>query len=749
MNVVPRLPPAEPLRRAGADIDIVEVPLAPRADPAGAEPVRLALAAELVSGLGEVPALVPAPPPLDWPRDASPAVALEPATAPGAPLREGDIVGAAVAQGARAGRMALRPDASVLRRAGEVAALARDGDTDAALAVLLGLVRAYPASERLQILAARVADAHQPRAPQDIVWEGIHQRFPAAVEPFRLMLRWTMRGLGRDAALQRLRDRFPGLPEDPDDLLLYAWGQEEVRCTAEADAAFERLCVLEGRSEAPYLQFAQALAKRSEIWRACDVLSTGVAQAGATPALVRALEAAAAEREEVERIVPAVPGGRASDAVLGHLFERIAATRPARRRTRRRVGRVVLVTGTLGAGGAERQLTLTAAGLQEAVASREAIAGHRINGPVEVLCRSLKERPGANFFEGALREARVAVHEYTGFPASITPGPASLAGDVRAALRFLPAPVAEGVTHLAEAIRARAPHVIHIWQDGSIFAAGLAAALADVPRIVLGVRSLPPIDRPERYKPEHDVVFRSLLALPGVTLMANSRVAARRYAEWLCLDPDRVAVVHNGVNALATEPTPEDLAMAARFDAATADADYTVGGVMRLDENKRPLLWLEAAARLHAIAPRTRFLIVGDGPLREECLLRAARLGIADRVLFVGRSHRVGFWLGRMDAFVLLSLIEGMPNVLIEAQHAGVPVVTTDAGGAAEAIRPGKTGFLLPAAVSDPDVIVARLKTLREDPARRRAMGEEGRRWANDTFSVRTMLERTVEVFMS
>lgn len=658
-----------------------------------------------------------------------------------------DPVGAA----AYGGRSEAAPDADVLRQAAVLCTAARDGQAEAALELLLGLVRSYPACDRLQILAARLLEETHQGAPEReaelaAAWRGVNNRFPDALEPFRMVLRWTQRRQGRLAALALLRERFPEQPRDPAKLALYAWGQEELRCIEAADHAFATLVAGSVQASA-YLHFARALIKRGEIWRACRVLDEGLHRAGDTPALVRLRVEAAATRRRIEAVAPGARDGRGADAVLAEIFGQVTAQRgrPARRSREAALGPITLITGSLGAGGAERQFALTARALQTAADEGRPIAGRRLAGSVDVVCRSLRARPGGDFFAAGLRAAGIPIREYAGHRP--TDGGSVLAA-FEPALSFLPGPVVEGLIGLADDLRARAPRIVHIWQDGSILAAGLAALMAGVPRIVLTVRSLPPIDRPERYRPEYEVVFRALLAAPGVSLTANSRTAARRYAEWLGLPPQRVAVIYNGVDPLPPDVTPAEAAMAAAFDAATPEADFTVGTVMRLDENKRPLLWLDVAARTLRCLPGARFVIIGDGPLREDCLAYARQLGIAERVLFVPRSPSVGYWLRRMDAFMLLSLVEGLPNVLIEAQHAGVPVIATDAGGAAETIRPGETGLLLPPGPDlDPALTAGRLADLAAAPDRRAAMGAAARIWAAETFSVSAMLERTVRSY--
>ena len=102
---------------------------------------------------------------------------------------------------------------------------------------------------------------------------------------------------------------------------------------------------------------------------------------------------------------------------------------------------------------------------------------------------------------------------------------------------------------------------------------------------------------------------------------------------------------------------------------------------------KRPHLWLDVAERVAAAVPRSRFVIVGDGALRAELQARIDGSGLGDRITLAGRQNPVEPWIAAMDTMLLASEVEGLPNVLLEAQALGVPVVTTDAGGSGEAKR--------------------------------------------------------------
>lgn len=114
----------------------------------------------------------------------------------------------------------------------------------------------------------------------------------------------------------------------------------------------------------------------------------------------------------------------------------------------------------------------------------------------------------------------------------------------------------------------------------------------------------------------------------------------------------------------------------------------------------------------------------GAGEMRPALEARAAELGLADRVRFVGKvdHDRVGRWMAAGDLFVLPSLSEGLPTVVCEAMNCGVPVVATAVDGTPEIVRHGETGLLVPP--SDARALADALAAVLDDPERARSMGE-------------------------
>ena len=118
-------------------------------------------------------------------------------------------------------------------------------------------------------------------------------------------------------------------------------------------------------------------------------------------------------------------------------------------------------------------------------------------------------------------------------------------------------------------------------------------------------------------------------------------------------------------------------------------------------------------------------LMVGEGPERSSAQALARRLGLGDRLRFLGTQHAIEEIVGLADLFLLPSELESFGLSALEAMARGVPVVGSDAGGLPEVVRHGESGFLLP--VGDVDGMAARTLEILRDDERRREMGAAAR----------------------
>ncbi|OCC00515.1 hypothetical protein BA190_33605 [Labrys sp. WJW] len=664
-----------------------------------------------------------------------------------------DIVSTAVANGLRAGNGVQRVTTAEVNQARDISnAMRRLPELTEALDKLLPYVVKHPREERFQALVARALERVQdPRAL--LVWRGIDERFPTSREAFFRVLRWTIRIDGVDAGRTLHTERFAEEPEDPSQLLIYGRGLIELKDFDGAEAAFGQLVEMDNTPESVLVALGRLYVSLGQPMRAREIIEFARDKFGETKHIAQTQARIEQDLRSLGELVPdhADSDDHLPNLVIERVFEMAIGQREANTdfEPRRFVGPVVLINGSLGSGGAERQFTNTALGLNRAIHAASPIADTDIMGPIHVVCSSLHSRAGADFFVPQFVEAGLPIHEYSLFAEYGGRPRYSRVKELIGFLDHLPTQMRTGVVRLTDALNYIRPDIVHIWQDGSVLATGLAALLAGVPRILLGVRTLPPEDRFERNKPEYEAVYRSLLSARGVAIVANSQAAGERYEAWLKLPRGSVRIIPNGLDPLSTATDEKTLALTQKLESFEVKAGFTVGSVMRFDDNKRPLLWLETAASLAARVPDARFILVGDGPLLGKATAYAEELGIADRVLFTGRSPRVGHWLSHMDVFLLLSRHEGLPNVLIEAQFSGVPVVTTPAGGAAETLMPRVSGTVLPSIDNlQPDAIAGEVLAWRRDHQERAELAANVAKWSRERFSMRRMLELTVDAYL-
>jgi colanic acid/amylovoran biosynthesis glycosyltransferase len=139
--------------------------------------------------------------------------------------------------------------------------------------------------------------------------------------------------------------------------------------------------------------------------------------------------------------------------------------------------------------------------------------------------------------------------------------------------------------------------------------------------------------------------------------------------------------------------------------------------------------------------------IIGDGPERQRFLYTIADLELQGQVQLAGKLSPVEVRdrLQQADAFLLSSVSEGISNAALEAMACGLPVVTTDCGGMAEAVTDGVEGFVVP--VRDPQAMAAALARLASDRKLGRSLGTAGRKRILQQFTLENQVERFTQLF--
>jgi glycosyltransferase involved in cell wall biosynthesis len=254
----------------------------------------------------------------------------------------------------------------------------------------------------------------------------------------------------------------------------------------------------------------------------------------------------------------------------------------------------------------------------------------------------------------------------------------------------------------------------------------IAARLAGIPIIVHTVHafSFHPFMSPLR-RWSYRFLERRVRRLAHQTF-AVSPTVAREAVEERVASPGTVSVVPSAVE-LSEIPSERDGSV--RRELGLPDDVPVVGTIGRIVSQKAPLDFVRMAARIAAVRPETRFVMVGDGsfeeaPLEEETKAEARKLGVD--ISFTGFRDDAPRIATAFDVFVITSLYEGLGRALTEALASGRPVVATAVNGVPDLIEPGASGLLSPP--GEVETLATSVLWMIEHPDQAERMGRAGRR---------------------
>lgn len=358
--------------------------------------------------------------------------------------------------------------------------------------------------------------------------------------------------------------------------------------------------------------------------------------------------------------------------------------------------RVLMLLKTLGAGGAERLVSLSAR------------LGDRTAFDYEVAYLL----PWKRDLVAELEDADVPVH--------------CLRGGREWDLRW--------ASRLRGLLRERQIDVLHVH---SPYVAGIA-------RLV--VRSMPRDSRPAMIYTEHLPWFghkRLTRLLNACTYPLDDAQVAVSDAVRDSIPPalrKRLSVVLYGIPLDTVTSTPPSRAEV-REELGVRDDEILLVTVAHYRPQKGYPDLLQAARLVLDAGVPARFIAIGDGPLEGEILSQHTALGLGDRFQLLGRRHDVLRILSGCDLFVLPSLYEGLPVAVMEALAMGLPIVATTVPSIEQAVTDGREGVLVPPA--SPGELATAIIGLAADPERRARMSEAGRERGREFDIARTL--RTIE----
>ncbi len=252
---------------------------------------------------------------------------------------------------------------------------------------------------------------------------------------------------------------------------------------------------------------------------------------------------------------------------------------------------------------------------------------------------------------------------------------------------------------------------------------GLLASAATRRPLIAGIRGsdvnvLPALNYGARLDPSFDRAVRRLLRAADRTVFVSEFL--RRQGLALGARPEASRVILKGVHLDRFSVTRDRSAARQSVGAGPEPLILAVAGLVTIKGLNHVL---DALALVKASGRRFSFVVCGEGPERAALESQAKQLGLWQDCTFPGKIPRdtIASYFAAADLLVHGSLIEASGNVLLEAMASGLPIVCTDAGGPAEYVSDGETGFVVP--VADPPAMAKRIVTLLDDPALRLRFG--------------------------
>jgi glycosyltransferase involved in cell wall biosynthesis len=283
---------------------------------------------------------------------------------------------------------------------------------------------------------------------------------------------------------------------------------------------------------------------------------------------------------------------------------------------------------------------------------------------------------------------------------------------------------------LYKIIKRKKYDVVHTYLFGFHYLATIPARLAGVPLIISSRREL------ATWKKWHHRFLENLGNLFTDKVVACSNAAREFSLKTENLSPDKISVIYNGVDLEKFYPRPKDIKVLNEL--GLSERDKILGMVANFSAVKDHNTFLRAVSEVKKNYPDIKCLLIGDGPLREKLKFKVKSLGLENNIIFAGRRDDIPELLSIMDIFILTSLSEGLPNVILEAMASGLPVIATKVGGIPEVVENGKSGALVEP--RDYPAIAGGIIRLLQDKYLRQEMGRRGRGIAEVKFSIERMV---------
>lgn len=295
--------------------------------------------------------------------------------------------------------------------------------------------------------------------------------------------------------------------------------------------------------------------------------------------------------------------------------------------------------------------------------------------------------------------------------------------------------------------RRERPAIVHLNSSKAGVIGAIAAKLAGVPKVVFTAHGW--VFNPDNYlgflRRWVYIIFHKAAALFQDAIINVSEYDRQLALKYKIAPARKLITIHNGLDWENLKFLDKKTARKAinALSVNKIDGEIWIGSIGRLVKEKSYEDFIEAAALIKD--PAVRFLIIGDGALKEKLTGRIKQLGLENKFYLVNQMAPAAPYLKAMDIFLLSSIKEGLPYTLLEAMAAELPVVVTRVGGMPEIV----TGHGLVMPPREPEELARAINYLLDHPEEAKKTAKTANNFLKTDLSMGKMLAATREIYLN
>jgi glycosyltransferase involved in cell wall biosynthesis len=282
-------------------------------------------------------------------------------------------------------------------------------------------------------------------------------------------------------------------------------------------------------------------------------------------------------------------------------------------------------------------------------------------------------------------------------------------------------------------------NVVHVHGYKENFIGGVAAKLCGIENIVRTHHGIAMVGRGTIKNRLIEVINQKYLTSKMIAVSED----LKKYLIKNSFDEQRIKVIYNGIASRTASPLVRKSQMNSP-DKSKSDK-IIIGTAGRLVPVKGHIYLIEGMRQIVEEDKNISLLIMGEGPLQNDLKTRVEKFGLTKYISFLGFCADIEKYLNGLDIFILPSLHEGMPMVLLEAMQLGKAIIASQVGGVPEAIQHKFNGLLVPA--YNANAISTACLNLISDRAMRNQLGYNAQKTVIEKFSLIRTVEKTLEYY--